>query len=708
MMDKHLYNRLLDQGLAAQAAGDTARVNQIRQQILAMESGHMPDGDNLAPGLRELAAEQGPIDAALIGAGRTFVELGRGIKELFGGTVERDPTEEAAYAALQQESPWATGIGAGLPYMGPAMLAGGLVGPAAGAARHIAAQGLAAGGTGALQAGTPEERLERGLIDAAMGAGGEGLFRGVQALIPRALPPRLATASQGIEDEARRRSVPFFAADRPEYQTGIAQRLTNAAENTSQFVRARESQRDALAEAAKKLVDETGVTPGDAPGLVQTKANAVLAGRKAEARRLYDRVEALSGDDVVPTPRLIGTLGTIRKELEESLIDDQPLLNVVSRMDERLGAGQEFGRLMTFGDLRTLRSTVGGQVRDTQQGVGQLVGDRATRAWTRIDDALRSDMDAWAQNRPDLYPAWREADKYYRDMVVPFKDQQNRALINMISNETSGDAALDTLLRQTGGATGRLNVLTGMLDNDTSALRSRFVDMAIQKATNAEGTFSPVVFSSQLNRQQGVVEALYGKEALKGLELLMAHLGKGINSAAMNPKTGARNLPLVSAGLGAAGGAALFGGPVGTLGGMVAAPVLGMAAAKLLTTQTGLKMLRGLGRGTGTIEDALAHINTGLAPAAAVGTQRAEYGPGPVNSAIWQAASHAATVNAGHTSRELAALAHKARKNPTNAGRQALSLLRDIRANAAANSQRGVATAVNLHIQRLERLLNDD
>lgn len=709
-MDKYRYNLLLDEGLAAQAAGDTAKLEQIRGQIRAMEAGFVdaPADDNLSPGLRELVDDTGPGEAMMIGAGRTFFELGRGIQELLPeslvGPVKRDPAEEAAYAALQQESPWMTGIGAGLPYAGPAALAGGLLGPAAGALRHIVAQGLAAGATGALQAGTPGERLERGAIDAALGAGGEGLFRGVQGLTPRVLPPRLAAASQGIEAEGAYYGVPVYAADLPAYQTGMGQRMANAAEGTSQFARAREVQRDALADAARRLVDDTNVAPGDAPDLVQARAQAVLAGRKAEAGRLYNIVEAQAGDDIVPTPGLINTLGSIRKELEESLIDDQPLLNMVSKMDERLGAGQEFGR--PFSELRKLRSTVGGLVRDTQKGVGQLVGDRSTRAWARIDNALRSDMDAWARGKP-LYPAWREADTYYKDRVVPFKDAQNRALINMINNETSGDASLDTLLRQTGGATGRLNVLTGMLDNDTSALRSRFVDMAIQKATNAEGTFSPVVFSSQLNRQPGVVEALYGKDALKGLELLMAHLGKSINSATSNPKTGARTLPLVSAGLGAAGGHALVGGPVGILGGMVAAPAMAMGAAKLLTTPRGLSVLRGLGRGTGTIEDALARINFGASTAAAIGTQRAEYdAPGPVSTAIWQAASQAATIDAGNTSRELAALAKQARKDPIKAGRAARELLRDIRARAAANSQNGVATAASLHIKQLELLLN--
>jgi hypothetical protein len=163
---------ILQQRLGSQSGGSAPTQNAVEEEDL----------------IQTLAEEQGPLDAALIGAGRAAVELGRGIKELFGGEVERDPTEEAAYAALQNERPIATAVGETAPYL----VAGGLAGAAARGAStgvQIASQVGAGGAVGALQPGTGEERLKRGATDAALSLVGEGVGRGIGKLAaPRKAP----------------------------------------------------------------------------------------------------------------------------------------------------------------------------------------------------------------------------------------------------------------------------------------------------------------------------------------------------------------------------------------------------------------------------------------------------------------------------------------------------------------------------------------
>lgn len=95
--------------------------------------------------MAELAAEQGPIDAFLIGAGKGFYNVGRGL----GLVDQADDTEKEAYAALEKARPIAAGAGEIVGSAAPFIPAGLGVGGIAATAPRVAATA----GLGALEGG---------------------------------------------------------------------------------------------------------------------------------------------------------------------------------------------------------------------------------------------------------------------------------------------------------------------------------------------------------------------------------------------------------------------------------------------------------------------------------------------------------------------------------------------------------------------------
>ena len=155
--------RLVEALKNADAAGDFEAATKIAQIIQQNRAQPQADPRKAAAqaamaqypvnpqegAMRELAAEQGPIDAMLIGAGRGFYNIGRGL-----GIVDpASSTEEQAYAALQQQRPATTMageiVGESAPFVVPGLGAGKI---AALAPRAAAMAGLGAT-QGAVRAG---------------------------------------------------------------------------------------------------------------------------------------------------------------------------------------------------------------------------------------------------------------------------------------------------------------------------------------------------------------------------------------------------------------------------------------------------------------------------------------------------------------------------------------------------------------------------
>ncbi len=120
--------------------------------------------------MQELAAEQGPIDTAMIAAGKSMTDIGR----VLGLADEASPSSKAGYEALKTESPITTGLGEALPYVAASVPAGGLA---------LAPRVATMAGIGAAEMGVPSiaegEELGETLTKAGTGAAIAGTLEAV-------------------------------------------------------------------------------------------------------------------------------------------------------------------------------------------------------------------------------------------------------------------------------------------------------------------------------------------------------------------------------------------------------------------------------------------------------------------------------------------------------------------------------------------------
>ena len=128
--------------------------------------------------LKNLAAEQGPIDAAMIAGGKAVTDIGRAI----GFVDPAGESEKAGYAALKEESPIATGIGEALPYVAASVPASGLA---------LAPRVASMTGLGAAELGIPSlaegEDVSTTLSKAGVGGAIAGTLEAVFPLFGRLL-----------------------------------------------------------------------------------------------------------------------------------------------------------------------------------------------------------------------------------------------------------------------------------------------------------------------------------------------------------------------------------------------------------------------------------------------------------------------------------------------------------------------------------------
>ncbi len=185
------------------------------QQIGAAIAANMPTEKAPSP-----ADSVGPMQAALIGAGRTTDKVVQGVRQVYNKAIGDQATldkmaateadKDSLYAPLRAARPIATGIGEAAPML--AIPAGG----AANAGAFIGRSALAGAAPGLLSYGSAEERLKAGGIGAAGGAVGGAIGLGASKLLKPA-----GAAAKGLSDEA------VSAADRLGLNLSPGQRTQN-------------------------------------------------------------------------------------------------------------------------------------------------------------------------------------------------------------------------------------------------------------------------------------------------------------------------------------------------------------------------------------------------------------------------------------------------------------------------------------------------
>jgi hypothetical protein len=131
------------------------------------------EGDIRSQLMDEMAADIGPLEAALIGTGKGFMDVARGI----GLADEPAPEDVAGYAALEEARPYTTGageiVGQAAPFVPAAVATGGV----AGIAGRTALTGALGAAEGAIIAeGTGGDTLAGAGIGGGVAVGAELLF----------------------------------------------------------------------------------------------------------------------------------------------------------------------------------------------------------------------------------------------------------------------------------------------------------------------------------------------------------------------------------------------------------------------------------------------------------------------------------------------------------------------------------------------------
>lgn len=270
---------------------------------------------------RQQAKDTGVLQSMLIGAGRGTDKILSGITQMYlgargedkalEGLAQQEAEKDRLYAPLQQERPFATGIGEAAPMF--AVPVGG-----AGSVLGLAARtGAAAALPEALKYGSAEERTKRAVVAGAGGAAG-GAAGG---LLSRALKPA-GVGAQAVSDdalEAARRigfqPTPGQIAQNPAMQN-FENYLARSPGSSGRMASLADSNQRAINQAVARALGERADDVGEA---TLKAAEARIGG---EFARLQGITAPGLGDDFVNSLASIESANAARGPFRSAKIDD--------------------------------------------------------------------------------------------------------------------------------------------------------------------------------------------------------------------------------------------------------------------------------------------------------------------------------------------------------------------------------------------------
>lgn len=306
--------------VAADKAGATDDARVLAQAIISIKGKSKPAAVAQSPAFDD----PGVLQSTLIGAGRTFDRIGKGMQQLYYGATGNDKkaeelkqlaaSDDAAYKPLQEAHPFATGIGESAPSM---ILPGGGAKTLLGTAGRMAASAAV---PAMLEYGDAGDRLQRGAVAAAAGAAvpvigatlksvksfAEPLYEGGRNLIVGRTLNRIAGDEAPKVISKLKSASPLVPGSMPTAAEvaengGIAAMQRSAAQaNPSSFAQRAMEQASARLEALRSVAGDSA------------KLKAAETARDTAAKPIYNQAKA---EVMANSPELAAILDSLPPEV---------------------------------------------------------------------------------------------------------------------------------------------------------------------------------------------------------------------------------------------------------------------------------------------------------------------------------------------------------------------------------------------------------
>ena len=337
--------------------------------------------------------------------------------------------------------------------------------------------------------------------------------------------------------------------------------------------------------SAKNTLDQIQNAGDDWTRIMQASGNLKLWRSRQDAEKLYNRVEELARTrGEVPLTKTNSALDAAIAAETKSIIPDKELLDTLNKVKTGLYGTDPTARTRDFTTIRQLRSDIGNLVNSYYQGKNAAVGAKGVDRLQSLKNALEADMEAFATTGgADLKNAWKRADSFYRQLVVPYKD---KALAQALKSDLPDEIYKKFIqVSRSGAGEDRAQKFYDALDQKgRAAVRYGMVANAIDSASIPEkqGLLSPGKFEqsiANIRHSSGVFFKGSDKAELDGFANLMEH-ARRFGQYQENPPTGQRVIPWL-----ALGGAAIRPTEMAAVGSAAYVTRL------LLTTETGKDLL---------------------------------------------------------------------------------------------------------------------
>lgn len=327
------------------------------------------------------------------------------------------------------------------------------------------------------------------------------------------------------------------------------------------------------AEAARRVLSQIEGAGEDWNYILKTSGNVKLLDTKLKADALYDRVGVIAkkhgnvdlGSTIKTVDKVISELGELpntnkaeiaalngfKKDLM-AVEAGQPAGMILDASGNPIIAGTEAGlrpKDLNFNQVRAIRTDINAKINDYMTGKNTLVGENGISALKKVRESLGRDLDRFAtSNGPELKEAWKAADTYYKENVIPFRD---RTLIKALKAESNPDEIFKMFVKN-GGAegdfgTGRAQKFFKALDEKgQSAVRYGILKQAAQHATDHTGSFSPAKYATNLEKLAASRAVFFegaSKREVAALAKLMRHIERA--GQMKTPDTGVKNLSAI-------------------------------------------------------------------------------------------------------------------------------------------------------------------